>query len=70
MECDIWEGVPPPYFEPLSLKISVDFPVTMITSSNCLSGRKSSHTTVDKHNRLQEQKKTEVPFSASETFLY
>lgn len=54
-----------------ALKLSVDFPVTMITSSsNCFSGRKSSHTTVDKHNRLKDQKTTEGRFSSSKTFLY
>lgn len=53
------------------LKLSVDFPVTMITSSsNCFSGRKFSHATVDKHNRLQDQKTTEGPFSSSKIFLY
>lgn len=52
------------------LKLSVDFPVTMITSSlNCSSGRKSSRTTVDKHNRLQDQKTTEGPFSSSKISL-
>lgn len=53
----------------LAVHLSIDFAVTMRTySPNHFIRGKSSHTIVDKHNRLQAQKTIEGTFASSKVF--